>query len=119
MRSGKFLSQQWRGAENDRWRDSLALNVLGLAPGCAQATRSQRLLAVVLTGIGQLAWRGGAGRGAGSVPAWCFAAEARDELLGLALTALGARSRPLLQAVMFADRDADLKVLAARLAIDS
>jgi hypothetical protein len=40
------------GAENDRWRDSLTLNVLGHGPGGAQAARSQRPLAVVLVGIG-------------------------------------------------------------------
>jgi len=43
-------SSGW-GTENERWRDSLALNVLGLTPGGALATRSRGLLAVVLTGI--------------------------------------------------------------------
>ncbi len=40
------------GAENDRWRDSLPLNVLGHGPGGAQAARSQRPFAVLLVGIG-------------------------------------------------------------------
>lgn len=60
----------------------------------------------------------GAGREAGSVLTWCLTAEARDELLGLAHTALGARWWPLLQAIVFADRDADLKMLAAGLALE-
>src|SRR2546422_9329268 len=53
-----------------------------------------------------------------SVLAWGLAAEDRDQLPDLALTALGACGRLLLQAVMFADRDAHLKAIAATLAFE-
>src|SRR6266568_4304733 len=53
-----------------------------------------------------------------SVLAWRLGAEARDQLLHPRLAALGALWRPFLQAVVFADRDAYLKVLAARLALE-
>ena len=53
-----------------------------------------------------------------SVLAWRLGAEGRDQLLHPGLAALGALWRPFLQAVVFADRDAYLKVLAARLALE-
>src|SRR6266852_9598415 len=52
-----------------------------------------------------------------SVLAWRLGAEARDQLLHSGLTALGALWRPFLQAVVFADWKAYLKVLAARVAL--
>src|SRR6202165_2724404 len=53
-----------------------------------------------------------------SVLAWRLGAEVRDQLLHPGLAALGALWRPFLQAVVFADRYAYLKVLAARLALE-
>src|SRR5216684_4904133 len=53
-----------------------------------------------------------------SVLAWRLGAEARDQLLHPRLAALGALWRPFLQAVVFADRDTYLKVLAAGLALE-
>src|SRR6266852_5662088 len=53
-----------------------------------------------------------------SVLAWRLGAEARDQLQHPGLAALGALWRPFLQAVVFADRDAYLKVLATRLALE-
>src|SRR5713226_5720759 len=53
-----------------------------------------------------------------SVLAWRLGAEARGKLLHPGHPALGALWRPFLQAIVFADRDAYLKVLAARLALE-
>src|ERR1700694_1254947 len=53
-----------------------------------------------------------------SVLAWRLGAEARDQLLHPGLAALRALWRPVLQAVVFADRNAHLKMLAARLALE-
>src|SRR5713101_2097739 len=53
-----------------------------------------------------------------SVLAWRLGAEARVQLQHPGLAALGALWRPFLQAVVFADRDPYLKVLAARRALE-
>src|SRR5258708_31089512 len=53
-----------------------------------------------------------------SVLAWRLGAEVRDQLLNSRLTTFGARWRPFLQPVVFADRNANLKVLAAGLALE-